>query len=179
MANHKYGEIKYNIKFDVDKGSLQSIETELQQIQNMTTGQYQFINPNASRDLREANKELIEIKKEAKLVEDALGKAFNPKLDSINLVKFNQQLSNINIDKLYQDFMKVGPAGEAAFIKISNSLMQTNIQMRQSSKLLDNMATSFKNTIKYYCIPLSFERIFLCVSKIYLISSSRKFLSIL
>lgn len=62
-GNHKYGEINYNVKFTPDKTSLQSIQKELQAIQNMTTSQFQLINPNASKDTRQAMNELIEIKK--------------------------------------------------------------------------------------------------------------------
>ena len=145
----KGGTIEYGIKFNINKADLDLIKKEMKQIQNMTTLQYQQNNPSAPTNSLEAMKELTKIKKEANDVEIALKKAFNPNLNTTNILKFNQELNKINIDKLYRDFSKLGTEGTVAFRNITNALLQSNSQMKQSSRLLDNMATSFKNTIKW------------------------------
>ena len=149
MAGHKYGEVNYKIGFDIDTQSLNNLKKELQAIQNMTTTQYQKSNPNAASDATAAMHELVAIKKEAETVEAALKKAFNVNLGTINLTKFNQELKGLNLGNLYRDFSKLGVQGQQAFRGITTELLTTNTQMRQTHQLLDSMATSFKNTVKW------------------------------
>lgn len=148
MASHKYGEINYEINFTPNTQSLQALKTELQQIQNITATQYQQSNPNVSKNLKEASVELINIKKEAAQVENALNKAFNVKLGTANLEKFDKELKGLSLKQIHEDFSKLGPAGDSAFRKLATNILTTNSQLRQSHKLLDSMAQSFKNTVK-------------------------------
>lgn len=134
MASHKYGEIKYNVGFNVDNQSLQDLKKTLQEISNMTTTQYKTINPNASQDTRKAMDELVQIKKEARLVEEALSKAFNSNLGTTNISKFSQALKGVQLDNLYRDLKRIGPAGESAFRQLTTSLVTTNMQIRESHK---------------------------------------------
>ena len=145
----KGGTLEYGIKFNIDKTDLEKIKNELKQIQNMGTSQYQSLNPNASKDATQAMRELVGIKTEAAKVQAALEKAFNPSLNTTNILKFNQELNKLNINKIYQDFSKLGTQGVIAFRNITNALLQSNYQMKQSRKILDDMAVSFKNTIKW------------------------------
>ena len=148
MAGRNYGEINYKINFETNTQSLQNLKQQLQEIQNITTTQYQKMNPNASKNSQEAMKELVAIKKEASQVQAALNKAFNINLGTANLQKFRQELNGLNLNTLYKDFLKLGTTGANAFRNLSAELITTNIQMKQSHKLLDNMATSFKNVVK-------------------------------
>lgn len=150
MANvHKFGEISYGIKFNVDSQSIQNLKKSLQDIQNMTTSQYQATNPNASRDLKTAMNELVSIKKEANEVQTALNKAFNPGLGTTNITKFSQELKNINLEKLYKNISLLGSTGQTAFRQLNTSLVTTNIQLKESNKLLDKMAITMANTIRF------------------------------
>jgi hypothetical protein len=148
MASHKNGEIEYNIGFNIDNRSLQELKKNLQEISNMTTTQYQQMNPNASKDTAKAMSELVAIKKEAQVVEEALKKAFNPNLGTTNISKFGQELKGVKLDKLYKDFQDLGSIGPTTFRNLTTSLVTTNNHFKESHKLLDQMATSLKNTVK-------------------------------
>jgi len=149
MASHKYEEINYNIGFSVDNTTLQNLKKNLQEIQNMTTSQYQAVNPNASRDMQVALKELLEIKKEAGSVQDALEKAFNTNLGTTNITKFNQNLKQLDLNRICNDMQKLGVLGVQTTNGIAMGAATMNNSFRESHKLLDDMARSFKNTIKW------------------------------
>lgn len=149
MAGHKYGEINYTVKVNADNQSLQALKQSLQEISNMTTSQFQILNPNASKDAKKAMDELVQIKKEAAEVETALNKAFNTSIGTTNITKFSQSLKNVDLQHLYTTLTKLGPTGASAFRQLTTSLVTTNAQIRESHKLLDSMATSLKNTVKW------------------------------
>ena len=143
MAN----QIKYKVGFDVDSKALKSLQNELIQLQKMTSKDFMKINPGTS--LSQAKKELQQIKKTAKQVDDALDNAFSPKLNSLNLGEFKKQLNGLNINKIYNDFSKMGATGQAAFRNLSGQMMTVNTRIRESHSLLDKMATTLGNTLKW------------------------------
>ena len=147
MASHKYSEINYKVGFSVDNQSLQNLKSQLKEISNMTTSEFKN-QPGYVGTTQQAMKELIALKKEAAQVEKALEKAYNPTLGTTNITKFTQSLNKIGIDKLAQDFSKLGATGNAAFRSLSTGIITTNTYMKQTHKLLDEMGTSLKNTIK-------------------------------
>ena len=143
MAN----QIKYKVGFDVDNKSLKSLQNELIQLQKMTSKDFMKINPGTS--LSQAEKELQQIKKTARQVDEALDKAFSPRLNSLNLGEFKKQLNGLNINKIYNDFSKMGATGQAAFRNLSGQMMTVNTRIRESHSLLDKMATTLSNTLKW------------------------------
>ena len=92
-----------------------------------------------------------DIKNEAQNVENALEQAFNPKLRTTNIETFNQSLkqSGSSIQKVYDAFNQGGVAGQNAFRNLSSSVLSTNIQLKETHNLLDKMATTFTNTVKW------------------------------
>lgn len=149
MASHKYGEIKYDVGFNIKTQDLQVLKKSLQEISNIGTSQYQLMNPNASKDFQVASTELKHIKEDAAQVQAILNKTFNAKLGISNISQFRNEINKMGIDKLYESFSKLGPQGTKAFNDITASLLAGNTQLRQTHKLLDSMATSFKNTVKW------------------------------
>ena len=91
------------------------------------------------------------IRDEAQNVEKALREAFNPKLNTVNIETFNQVLkdSGSNIQKVYDRFKQGGTLGESAFRNLSSSVLSTNIQLKETHNLLDKMATTLTNTVKW------------------------------
>lgn len=140
-------ELRYNVGFNIEKSSLTQLKAELQQINNMTTSQFKNLFPELNT--KQAHDELVRIKQEANEVGKAIEQSFNPSLGTSNLTKFSQIINSIGVDKLYTDFSKLGTIGESAFRNLTTSLITTNAQMKQTHKLLDDMATSFKNTVKW------------------------------
>ena len=145
----KFKEVTYNVKFNTDTQSLQALKKSLQEISNMTTSQYQSINPNAPKDLKAAHDELVAIKKEVGQVQTALDKAFNSSLGTTNITKFSQSLEHVDLTKLNRSMAQLGSVGQTAFRQLNTSLITTNTQLKESNKLLDKFATTFKNTVRY------------------------------
>lgn len=50
---------------------------------------------------------------------------------------------------IMDSFKLAGETGTRAFSNMSSSIMQTNMQLRQSHKILDEIALTFKNTVKW------------------------------
>lgn len=84
MANNG-GNITFGIGFNVNKSGLNDLRKSLQDIQKATT-----------KDLvgnlgsEEAKKALADVKRSASEIEQALKKAYNPTINSVNVAKFNQ-----------------------------------------------------------------------------------------
>jgi hypothetical protein len=78
MAN----EIRYGVKFDVQKSGLDQIKKSLQELQNLKFSDIMKINDS---DVASARNALKSIQKDAVTVENALNKAFNAKLKTVNI----------------------------------------------------------------------------------------------
>ena len=148
MAN----QIKYDVKFNVDSSGLARMKSALQQISTLNKS---LSNSDVAKAMgisaKEATSSFIKIKEQIMNVEKALKSAFNAKLDTVNIETFNRVLkeSGSSMDQVYAAFKNAGSAGIATFNSISSSVLNTNIQLRQSHTLLDKMATTLGNTIKW------------------------------
>ena len=141
MANG--GSIKYSVGFNVDKTGLNQMKASLQELLNLT--HQDLIKINSKATVEDLNK----IKASAKSVESALEKAFNPNLGTLNVSKFNQELKKLNVQQIYKDFNLAGQAGRNAFRNVTTDVLTTNMQLKQTHTLLDKMATTMSNTIKW------------------------------
>lgn len=137
------GSINYTVKYNIDKTGLNQMKASLQEILNLTQGDLIKINSKATKE------DLKQLQDAAKAVGSALERAFNPNLGTLNVSKFNQELKKLNVDKIYKDFNIMGQAGRNAFRNITSDVLTTNMQLKQTHTLLDNMATTMANTIKW------------------------------
>ena len=145
----KGGTIEYGIKFNLDKTNLNALKTSLMEINKLTAEKIMNINP--EMNLSEAIGQLNQVKGTAEIVENALKNAFNPKIGTLNLNDFNLSLSKANLDlnSIYKQFASVGVIGQQSFRNLTTELLTTNLQLKQSHNLLDEMATTMGNTIKW------------------------------
>ena len=141
------GQINYGINFNINNSQLKQLKTELQQLKSMTTVELSMIQPKANLDDLEA--QLQDIHKYAGQVEKAFTKAFNVNLGTLNLKTLNKELEKLKLDKIGQSFAGAGSVGTQAFMKMSSAISSTNLQLKQSSKFLDDMATTMANTAKW------------------------------
>lgn len=143
-------EVQIGINYTVNQQSLNNFKKSLESIRQLTNTDILKINPNFSGKA-EAKKELERIRKDAEIIEIALEKAFNPKIRSINISKFNQELKKVNrsVKSIYNSFSKAGVAGRKAFIDLTATLMTTTTPLKQTHKVLNEMATSLSNTLKW------------------------------
>ena len=143
MANN----IRFNVDFDVKKESLNSLKQSLQEIQKITTSQ--FANMNKDLAPREAMRQLNEIKQAASQVETALRNAFNADLGTLNISKLGQELKDLNIDNVYNQFSRLGSVGNTAFRNLTTQLVTTNMQLKETHHVLDQMAVTMANTVRW------------------------------
>lgn len=144
MANG--GSIRYSVGFDVDKSGLSQLKASLQEIQKLTAQDLMKIN---NSSLETANKDLIKLRSSIGEIDKALDKAFNSDLGTLNVTKFNSELKKMNLNQIYSDFSKAGAAGQAAFRNTTTQILTTNMQLKKTHNLLDEMATTMSNTIKW------------------------------
>lgn len=143
MANR----IKFGVDFDVNKAALNEARNALQEIQKMT--RQNVLESNTDMGLREASTQLKKAKEDAEQLQIAITKAYNPKLGGLNLSTFKEELKKVNLEEVYKNFSSLGPVGTKAFSQISSSVLQTNLQLKESHKLLDEMAQTMSNTVKW------------------------------
>ena len=142
MANG--GQIKFGVGFDVDQSGLNKLKESLKEIQKM-----RLKDLGDTSNFEKAKNDLKDIKKAASDIESALRKSFNADLGTTNLSKFNTEINKLNLSKLYTDLSKAGEVGKSAFRTMTNEILSTNVQIKQTHKLLDSIAITMKNTIQW------------------------------
>ena len=155
MAN---GQIKFNVGFNVDKSSLNSIKSAFNDLRNLKLADF-----GGNID------QLRQIKTLANELEKELEEAFNPTLGTVNLTKFNESIKNNygSIGQLRQEFLKAGDQGSIAFQKMANSLLSTNTNLKQSHMLLDKMATTMSNTLRWTVASSAINAVTSSIQKAY------------
>ena len=144
MANG--GSIKYTVGFNVDKSGLNQLKASLQELKQMTAADLIKINPGFATT---AQAEIQKIRGSIGELETALNKAFNTNLGTLNISKFNQELKKLNLNAIYADMSKLGAAGQNAFRNTTAQILTTNMQLKQTHSLINNMATTMANTVKW------------------------------
>lgn len=144
MAN----EIRYKVGFDVQTNNLNQLKSQLKQLRNLQVKDIVAINDS---DVAEAQSALSKIKTQAMNVQEALKLAYNTKLNTINIETFNKVLkdSGSSIEQVHRAFSAAGAAGEGAFKNLSSSVLSANIQLKESHNILDKMASTLANTVKW------------------------------
>ena len=143
MANR----ITYQVGYQVDKTALNEIKASLQSLQLLTANDLMKLDK--TMNLRQANEQLQQIKKSASEVSDALSRSFNTNLGTLNISKFNTELKKLDINRVYRDFSAAGVAGQTAFRNVTTQILTTNMQLKQTHSLLDSMAVTMRNTIRW------------------------------
>ena len=142
MANVKGGSINFDVNMKVQKNGLNDLIQPLKQVQNEL---------NAVSNNNGMQKQFQEAANAAKQLESIISNSWNDKLNQLNLDKFNQGLkqSNMTVQSLRNTLVDSGASGQVAFNKLATEVLNTNVQLRESNKLLDSMATSMANTVKW------------------------------
>ena len=154
MAN---GSIRYNVGFDVDssglsnaKKGLQELQQSLQEIQHMSATLLTAPGSDAT-DRKEAEKKVAEARKVGREIEQILQKSYNPKLDTINITKFNEELkkSGMTAQSIRTAFSNIGPIGEKAFRQVTSQISRVKVEVKQTNKMLEEMKTTMVNTVRW------------------------------
>lgn len=153
MANNR---IDFQIGFSVDKAGLNKMQNLFEQIS------YKAQEPG-----QELNTGLQNAAKTASTLETILSKTFNTELGTLNVAKFNQELKNSNLttQEIQTSLAGAGATGTTAYNLMTNAILGTNLQLKTTNKLLDEMATSMANTVKWGITSSIFNSISSSVQK--------------
>ena len=146
MAKGNGGQINFGVGFNVDKSELNDLKKAIDQI--YATKPSSIID---AKSITDARARLTEIQNTAGKVEEALTKAFNPKLNTVNITKFNTELANsgLTLEQIYKDFSQVGDVGQRAFTKLSAEILTTNTTLKNTQTILDKMGETLINSVKW------------------------------
>lgn len=141
--------INFQIGFNADKSSLNDIQQSLSLISKMT--QSDLMDINKGLNLSEANTQLKEIRETVTTVRQALINSFNKDLGTVNITKFNSELSKtgLNLQQVYTTLAKAGTKGQNAFRNLTTELLTTQMQLKKTHSVLEDMANTMSNTIKW------------------------------
>ena len=139
MANNQ---IKIGVGFQVDKSGLNDLISSLRQIQHTA------LTKDPTGNLKTG---LNESAQAAEKLENILNKSWNSKLNQLDLSKVSQGIKETygNVNKMKTELEKSGAVGINAYNHMASAILNTNLQLKQSNKLLDEMAESMANTIKW------------------------------
>ena len=134
--------INFEVDFQVNSANLQKLQSELR---NVTTSM------NHAKATNTLTKELEEAGTLARKLGDIIDTSFNKDLGTVNVSKFNKQLKETGMDlaTVQSKLTSVGASGVNAWNRLSSAILSTNVQIKQSSKLLNDMATTMVNTMKW------------------------------
>ena len=87
----------------------------------------------------------------AEKLQQIVAQSTNVKLGKIDLSEVTSQINKTygSMEKLQQQLHLGGAHGDRIFNSFNNSLLKTNLQLKESNRLIDEMATSFGNTVKW------------------------------
>ena len=139
MANNQ---IRFNIGFNIDRTGLNELQSSLAQVQ---------VAANRSTQLGNLTPELRAAGQAASQLEEILNRSWNSKLGQLDLSRVNNEIKKTygSVSNLRAQLEGGGAAGAAAYNRMASSVLSTNLQLKQSNKLLDEMATSMANTVKW------------------------------
>lgn len=142
MAN----KIKFQIGYSIDKNSVRLIRDSIQQLSNVQIGD---ITGYRGRNLEVARDRLLEIRNISNQLSTSLSRSMDFTLGGLNIADFSRELRNIGIDRLRSDLSYAGITGRIAFKNIATEVLTTNTTIRKTSKTLDEMAVTIKNTVRW------------------------------
>ena len=145
--NRKVVGIDVDVNTKINKKGIDDLLRQLQALKNLT-GQ-DLINVGTAENLNQANSKLKEIKESAMQIEAALNKSFNFTLGTTDLTKLNNELNKLDWAKIIKDFNNAGAMGKNAFRSVTTEVLTTNLQLKESHKLLKAMGQTMANTIKW------------------------------
>lgn len=80
-----------------------------------------------------------------------LSKAINQNTGKLDLSVFNDNLkrSGQTLNSYYDQLVQLGPAGQDAFLQVASAVVQAELPIKRTSKLLDSLWITMKNTMRW------------------------------
>lgn len=167
MASHKYGEIHYGVKLDVDNNGLKNIKADLLDLKNSLHDiqkQASLLSPGT-----QLSSEFNEAAQAAEKLGAILSESWNGKLNQLDLTKFNRQLTQSfgTMQNLQNVLKKAGDAGTNSFNQLTRSILHSNMELKETSTLLNKMSVTMSNTIRFGISSSIFNNLTNAISKSY------------
>ena len=137
-------QLNVNLAFTADTGAakaqIKSLEQDLKNLVSAT---------GATKDFK-LTKDLVQAKEAAGQLRLALQNA-TTSTGTLDLSKFDQAIraSGMKLSEYRQHLSSLGPAGQQAFAKMAQSIIQAEVPLRKTNALLDNLKTTMINTARW------------------------------
>ena len=152
--------IKMDVDFEVNRATVNDVKKALQDFQN----QIDKVGKNYT-----ISDELKKASSSAKELVNILNQSWNSKLNQLDLSKVNNSIVKTygSVGNLKRILEQSGSGGANAFNTFSRAVLNTNLQLSKSSKLLDDMADTMSKTVKWGIASSIFNNITNSVQKAY------------
>ena len=141
--------IEYQLKTSADLKGIEQLQKSLTQV--TTTLNRMHLNPGV--DHLGLDQSLANVQK----LQDALTKAFNPKLGIINGQQLQKEIGNIGLDTLINDLNKAGASGQIAINNMVGGLGRIHTNLNTISSAVDKVVNTFGNTVRWGITASIFE----------------------
>ena len=140
MANKR--ELNYEINLGVNKASVDNLKRVLSEVENNLKQAISAGGPS-----EEFEKSL----KAAKDLKNVLNSSWNSKLNQLDLSKVSNEINKSygSVKNFKEALESTSSVGAHAYNLFSREILNTNLQLSKSSKLLDDMADTLGKTIKW------------------------------
>jgi hypothetical protein len=149
MANA--GKITVGVGFNIDNTGLSQLKKSLIEIKNLDLENLIDIKTSSIEEITKMQNKLEDARASANALETCLDKAFNPKINTINIEKFEAELSKTmtSLDAIEENLTAIGPAGTKAFRELISEQTKVTSSFKKSKTILDNMVETLANTVKW------------------------------
>lgn len=143
MAN---GSVNFNMQFNADtaqaKKQIQDLQQSLTELTNIGT------KGDSSTFL---TKSMADAQVKANQLKVSLQEAFNVNTGKLDLTKFSESLkkSGITLEEYRKSLSTLGPEGQKAFVSLANAISTSEVPLKRTSKLMQDLGTTMKNTVKW------------------------------
>ena len=154
-------ELNFGINFNINKQNLNDLKQSLDQI-IAKAQQFEQSAPDFAAPYQEAAVA-------AKDLKSVLDSSWNSKLNQLDFSKVERQLiSSYGSMKDFKNALgQIGPEAQRAFNMFNSAIMNTQAPIKQTNQLLDKMATTMANTVRFGISSSIFNNLTNSVSKAY------------
>ena len=147
MAGRKIGEAEFRISIKPTEESINAFRRELKELSALSKEEFKKLNPDwnsakTTAEFKNFQKTLLEVDR---IFKDS----FNSDLGTLNVTKFNQALKKVDIKSFQKGFDAAGSKSKTLFRDLTAQALSTNVQLKQTDKLLSGIAHSLGSTISW------------------------------
>ena len=153
MANQ--GRIKIGLDFNVNTASLDNVKKTLKSLRNMTEAEIKaaggHISPMSNMAMKSSKNDLGAMRKELDALDKAFEAAFNPKLGTYELNKFNESLaaSGTSAQRVFEAVSSYGAAGESALLDMTTNMLAVDRAAKQVNTTFKKLGDTMMNTLRW------------------------------